>query len=141
MESKSTDEMKTELMCAPDLSGFLSDNSANFSSCGVPELLSDMLKQKGITKAALAKGAGMSEVYLYQVLAGRRRPSRNRLLCMCFGLSATIGETQKLLTQSGYAELYVKKRGDAVIAFALLHGKDLAWTNDRLFAEGEETLC
>ena len=91
-------------------------------------------------KAALAKQSGMSEIYLHQIFAGRRNPSRSRMLCLCFGLSASLKETQELLRLCGLAELYPKVRRDAIIIYGLLHGMDLFAVNDRLFSEDEETL-
>ena len=52
-------------------------------------------------KAELARRSGISEVYLHQVFAGRRNPSRDRLLCICVGLGITLDETQRMLTQGG----------------------------------------
>ena len=63
----------------------------------------------------------MSEIYLHQIFAGRRNPSRNRLLCLCYGLSASIDETQELLKLSGMAQLYPKRKRDAIIYYGLLH--------------------
>ena len=83
----------------------------------------------------------MSEIYLHQIFAGRRTPSRNRLLCLCYGLGATIEETQELLRLCGIAELYPKRKRDALIYYGLLHRLDLFTINDRLFDENEDTLC
>ena len=83
----------------------------------------------------------MSEIYLHQIFAGRRTPSRNRLLCLCYGLGATIEETQELLRLCGIAELYPKRNRDAIIYYGLLHRLDLFTINDRLFDENEDTLC
>ena len=62
------------------------------------------------------------------------------MLCLCFGLGATLDEAQELLRSCGYAELYPRVRRDAIITYGLLHGMDLFAVNDRLFAEDEETL-
>ena len=62
------------------------------------------------------------------------------MLCLCFGLSASLEETQELLRLCGLAELYPKVRRDAIIIYGLLHGMDLFAVNDRLFSEDEETL-
>ena len=67
------------------------------------------------------KQSGMSEIYLHQIFAGHRNPSRNRLLCLCYGLSASIDETQELLKLSGMAQLYPKRKRDAIIYYGLLH--------------------
>ena len=140
MERKNTDGLRSELMEAPDLKAFLSVNEENFSSANAAARLNEMLEKSGISKATLAKQSGMSEIYLHQIFAGRRNPSRSRVLCLCFGLSATLDEAQELLRSCGYAELYPKVRRDAIIIYGLLHGMDLFAVNDRLFAEDEETL-
>ena len=99
-----------------------------------------MIEKKGISKAVLAKQAGMSEVYLHQVFAGRRNPSRSRVLCICFGLDATLDEIQELLKQCSLAQLYPREKRDAIIIYGLLHGLSLFEVNDKLFEEDEETL-
>lgn len=137
---KSTDDLQQELMETPDLDQFLSDNEENFINNSVCELLNRLFRKRDISKAALAKQSGMSEVYLHQVFAGRRNPSRSRLLCLCFGLQTTVEETQELLKQCGFARLYSKNRRDAIILYGILNGQDLFTVNDKLFAENEETL-
>ena len=89
MKKKNTDGLQQELMDSPDLSQFLSQNQEQFENKSVAELLNRLFEKKHISKAALAKQAGMSEIYLHQIFAGRRNPSRNRLLCLadCFIMS------------------------------------------------------
>ena len=90
---KDTNNLQQVLMTAPDLDRFLSENQDNFLSGNILELLNALFQKRNISKAALAKQSGMSEVYLHQVFSGRRNPSRSRLICLCFGLSATLDET------------------------------------------------
>ena len=137
---KDTNRLQQELMDAPNLERFLSENRDCFQNGRVHELLNGLFRKCGISKAALAKQSGMSEVYLHQVFAGCRNPSRSRLICLCFGLSATLEETQELLKQSALAQLYPKSRRDAIIMYGLINGQSLFDVNDRLFAEEEETL-
>lgn len=137
---KDTNNMQQELMSAPDLDRFLSENQDNFLSGNILELLNALFQKRSISKAALAKQSGMSEVYLHQVFAGRRNPSRSRLICLCFGLSATLDETQELLKRGGFAQLFPKNRRDAIIIYGLVNGASLFEVNDKLFSEGEETL-
>ena len=127
-------------MDSTDLSQFLSRNQEQFVDKSVAELLNHLFEKKNISKAALAKQAGMSEIYLHQIFAGRRTPSRNRLLCLCYGLEASIEETQELLRLCGMAELYPKLKRDAIIYYGLLHKLDLFVINDKLFDENEDTL-
>lgn len=140
MDKKNTDGLQQELMDSTDLSQFLSRNQEQFVDKSVAELLNHLFEKKNISKAALAKQAGMSEIYLHQIFAGRRTPSRNRLLCLCYGLEASIEETQELLRLCGMAELYPKLKRDAIIYYELLHKLDLFVINDKLFDENEDTL-
>ena len=140
MEHKSTDELKQALMDASDLDKFLRENEEKFNHQDVQELLAKMFETRDMSKSTLAKRAGMSNVYLHQVFSGRRNPSRNRLLCICIGMEATLEETQELLKRSGMGLLYPKDRRDAIIIYGLLHKQNLFEVNDKLFCEDEETL-
>ena len=137
---KDTNNLRQELMEAPSLDQFLSENQDSFNRDSVCELLNRLFQKRRISKATLAKQSGMSEVYLHQVFSGRRNPSRSRRLCLCFGLNASLEETQELLKQCGFAQLYPKDRRDAIILYGILNGMDLFAVNDKLFAENEETL-
>ena len=140
MEKKDTNDLRQELMEAGDIDSYLRENQESFATAPVAGLLMEIYEQKNLSKAALAQGAGMSEVYLHQVFAGRRNPSRDRLLCLCIGLSATVEETQKLLQYVGYAQLYPRNRRDAIVLYGLMHGQVLTEINDKLFEENEKTL-
>lgn len=137
---KDTNNLRQELMEAPSLDQFLSENQDSFNQDSICELLNRLFQKRRISKATLAKQSGMSEVYLHQVFSGWRNPSRSRLLCLCFGLNASLEETQELLKQCGFAQLYPKDRRDAIILYGILNGMDLFGVNDKLFAENEETL-
>ena len=140
MNKKDTDNLQIDLMSSPNLSNFLENNENNFISESVTEILNKVFSEKNISKAALAKRSGMSEIYLHQIFAGRRTPSRNRLLCLCYGLGISLDETQELLKVCGGAPLYPKIRRDAIIIYGILHQIDLFEINDQLFTENEETL-
>ena len=138
--TKSTSNLYMDLMSKPDIDSYLHDNSEQFQDRDVAVLLQDLLKTKSLTKAELSRRAGISTVYLHQVLAGRRKPSRDRLLCICLGMNATLEETQRLLQQSVYAQLYPKIKRDSIVIYGVLHQMTVAEINDKLFAENEETL-
>lgn len=140
MKKKNTDDLRQELMDSTDLTQFLTKNQEHFVDTNVSELLNQLFDRRNISKAALAKQSGMSEIYLHQIFSGRRNPSRNRLLCLCYGLQATVEETQELLRLCKMAQLYPKLKRDAIIYYGLQHKLDLYEVNDRLFDEDEATL-
>ena len=140
MKSKTTGDLQEELMSQPSLDAYLERNRASFSDQTVIGLLTELYRRRAISKAALARKAGMSEVYLHQVFSGRRNPSRDRLICLCVGMEASLEETQQLLKQTTYAPLYPKLKRDAIISYGIVHHTPLHEINDQLFAEGEKTL-
>lgn len=140
MAEKNTDDLSRELMEAANLDAYLAQNEQLFTTSTVTELLNEMYQKKQPQKAALARQAAMSEVYVHQILSGRRLPSRDRLICLCLGLEATLEETQTLLKRAGYAPFYPKVKRDAIIAYGIIHHTPLPEINDKLFLEGEKTL-
>lgn len=140
MQDKSTDDLRQELMESPDLEQYLAENDTFFSSKDAAAMLNQLFKKCGLSKAALAKRSGMSDIYLHQIFSGRRNPSRSRLLCLCIGLGASLEETQELLKLCGLAQLYPKLRRDAIIIYGLTHRLSLFSINDSLFSSDEETL-
>lgn len=141
MNEKNTDTLQQELMSTNNLDRFLTENDASFRDVPLQEVIQRIFDEKGMSKAQLAKQSGISEVYLHQLFSGRRFPSRSRLLCLCFGLGATVDEAQSLLQQARHAPLYSRDRRDAIIIFALSHHMTLFEVNDKLFTENLDTLC
>lgn len=141
MNEKNTDTLQQELMSTNNLDRFLTENDASFRDVPLQEAIQRIFDEKGMSKAQLAKQSGISEVYLHQLFSGRRFPSCSRLLCLCFGLGATVDEAQSLLQQARHAPLYSRDRRDAIIIFALSHHMTLFEVNDKLFTENLDTLC
>jgi len=140
MEPKTTEDLNLELMKNNSIDSYIKDNQALFLDAGTAEALANLWDKHPVAKTALARRAGMSEVYLHQVFSGRRHPSRDRLLCLCVVLGAGLDETQTLLRQYGYAQLDPKIKRDAVVSHGILHRTPLEAVNDKLFAENEKTL-
>ena len=140
METKSTGELHSELMSQPNLDKYIKDNTEFFTERSILDLLTELYNKKDVTKAELARQAGISEVYLHQVFSGRRKPSRDRLLCICIGLGASLEETQTMLKQASFAQLYPRIRREAIICHGILHETPLAEINDTLFVRNEKTL-
>lgn len=140
MDRKNTGQLLQELMDSNDLDRVLSENDTSFREDSLTDALQRLFDARDISKATLAKNSGISEVYLHQVFAGRRNPSRDRLLCICVGLGITLDEIQRMLTQGSYAQLYPRTRRDAIISYGVVHQLPLGEINDKLFAEQEKTL-
>ena len=140
MKNKTTDDLSQALMSQPSIDSYLQENQPFFAGQSISELLATYYERTDLSKAALARKAGMSEVYLHQVFAGRRNPSRDRLLCLCVGLETSLEEAQQLLKLASYAPLYPRLKRDAIISYGIVHHMALGKINDKLFTENEKTL-
>ena len=140
MAENYTWDLQEGLMVESDIKSYLAENQAHFTHWDVTDQLTELYKKAGYSKAELARRSGMSEVFLYQMFSGRRTASRDKLICFCIGLEASLEETQRLLERATYAKLYPRNRRDAIIAHGLIHHTPLEKINDNLFAENERTL-
>ena len=140
MNGKTTGELLEELMEPGSFSSYLSRNREQMLHPNVGRELDKLCRGQKLSKAAVARRSGVSEVYLHQVLAGKRSPSRDRLLCLCIGLSATVEEIQKLLRQAGFAQLDPRITRDALILYGLSRGQSLPQINGALLVQGEKAL-
>lgn len=102
--------------------------------------LTRIYETKDLTKAELAAGPASARSICIRCLRGGEILPRDRLLCICVGLGITLDETQRMLTQGGYAQLYPRTRRDAIISYGVVHQLPLGEINDKLFAEQEKTL-
>ena len=140
MKGKTTGELLEELMEPGSFSSYLSRNREQMLHPNVGRELDKLCRGQKLSKAAVARRSGVSEVYLHQVLAGKRSPSRDRLLCLCIGLSAGVEEIQKLLRQAGFAQLDPRITRDALILYGLSRGQSLPKINGALLVQGEKAL-
>ena len=140
MKGKTTGELLKELMSPGSFSSYLSRNREQMIEPNVGWELDRLCRNQKLSKAAVARRSGVSEVYLHQVLAGKRSPSRDRILCLCIGLCAPVEEVQKLLRQAGFAPLDPRMSRDALILYGLARGQSLPQINGALLVQGEKTL-
>ena len=140
MQAKSTSELERELTGCADLRGYLKRNESALYTPDLSELLHLELEKSGLTRAELLRRSNLNPIYGYQILSGKRRPSRDTLLCLCFGLGLCADETQNLLLHAGYAQLYIRDPRDSILFFALNNGLSLLACNQQLDVHGEASL-
>lgn len=132
MQEKSTSALEQELSGCANLRGYLKANSRALCPPSLPELLEKALSESGMTRAQAARRSGLNNIYVYQIFSSRRHPSRDCLLCLCFGLGLDVPRTQALLHHSGYGQLYVRSPRDCTIYYALDKGMSILEVNQQL---------
>jgi len=140
MISDQADNLQQELMETDDLDRFLSKHADQFQCRDTARALQALFQSRNMSKTALAERSCVSVVYLHQLFSGKRRPTRERILCICFGLQATVEEAQELLKACGFAMLYVRDRREAIVLHCLHHGCTLEDANMALHSRGFQPL-
>ena len=137
---KDTAKIVEELGLCSDFTTFYDENKEYMVDQSLPELLAELVEQKGIRKSYAIKAAEISEVYGYQIFSGIRHPERKKLLCLAVGMNLTLDETQNLLRCAGYSPLYVKLPFDSVVIYGICKRLSVIKINEILFGNNLETL-
>ena len=131
--TKTTEQLNHEIKEAGNIQDFLVSNQNNILTTSLSEHLRTLLFEKNLQKKDIIHNSLLDRVYVYQIFAGRKFPSRNKLIALAFGMRLSVEETQKLLKISGNRELYARDERDAIILFALHHNMTISDANELLY--------
>ncbi|GFI17352.1 MAG: XRE family transcriptional regulator [Lachnospiraceae bacterium] len=131
--TKTTEQLNHEIKEAGNIQDFLVSNQNNILTTSLSEHLRTLLFERNLQKKDIIHNSLLDRVYVYQIFAGRKFPSRNKLIALAFGMRLSVEETQKLLKISGNRELYARDERDAIILFALHHNMTISDANELLY--------
>ncbi len=99
---KSTDDLLKELSKAKNIDDYIDKNSKNFTDIPVSKYLEKLLKEKRLKQADVIRRSELSQVYACQLFSGTKsNPSKDKIICLAFGMQLNLVETQQLLKSSG----------------------------------------
>ena len=134
--AKSTDELEFELKNADSLDDFLQINEADFDDKNFYKLLNQYIQESGRSKLSIAVDSGISEPYIYNLINGEKRPTRDTVIKLSFGLKLTLQPAERLLKLAGYGGFYVKHKRDSILKFAVENKLRLAEADELLVKYG-----
>ena len=100
-----------------------------------------MIQAKNQDLPSLIRKSGLDRTYCYQIFDGRKRPSRDKVLALCFAMDLSFMEVQQLLKATGYPILYARMERDSAIIFCLQRNCALSDANELLYELGYEGLA
>lgn len=122
---KKTDELDFELKNTHDLDSFLTDNALEFDDKNFYKLLAVFMEESGKSKSAIAVESCISEPFIYNLSKAEKRPARDTVIKLSFGLGLSLESAERLLKLAGYSGLYVRNKRDSILKFALENGLSL----------------
>ena len=128
-----TAALNDEIKQTSNIYSFLERNQKLMVKQSLRDHLDFLLMQKGLTIAEVVRGSQMNRSYVYQIFSGEKKPSRDKLAAIAFGMRLSAEETQQMLKLSGNRELYVRDERDALILFALHKNYDICRANALLY--------
>ena len=123
-----------------DMEKFMEQPKVTDSFKTFPEYYRSLPKVKETADSALIDLSGIERSYYYQIMKGKRHPSRDKILRLCIGAGLTLRETTRALELSENAPLYPKSRRDIIITVAINQSATVIDTNLLLFEYGEKAL-
>lgn len=126
-----TQKLLEGLKNADDIKTFLDLHEQEFLSQTLTDYLNELMTDKNITVAKIAKNSGIGE-YVYKIFSGERRATRDVLISVAFGMELSIEETQLLLRIAKFAVLDSRERRDTVIIYAISHNMTVFECDDLL---------
>lgn len=134
---KSTDEL-LNLLQNLDIDEFKKEDA--FQDINISEYLNELLNTHGLQAKDIIIKLNMERSYAYQILKGRRNPTRNFLIRIAFLCQLSVDETQKLLTVGNRPILYPRNRFDAAVLYCIQHNLNEEELNELLMDIGEDVL-
>ena len=76
---KTTDQLMNEIQNSHEIEKFLENNNGEFTEEPLCDHLEHLLKEKKLQKSKVVARSGLNRIYGYQILSGKRVPSRDFL--------------------------------------------------------------
>lgn len=137
-EERLTEDLLEQLLVAERPEDYL--DHERLVSQELAEYLEQLRGSQDMSKADVIRESELNSTFVYDMFKGKCKPGRDNAIKLAFGLRCTLKQTQRLLRLSGMAELWPKKRRDAIIIWCIEQGKSLVSCDDELWRLGETTL-
>ncbi|MCL2617671.1 MAG: hypothetical protein FWD98_01320 [Defluviitaleaceae bacterium] len=133
---KRTDVLDFELENTQSIHSYIQSNEAEFDDKNFYRFLNALITESGKSKTGIVADACISEPYLYNLIRGEKRPTRNIVIKLAFGLELSPEATERLLQLAGYSGFYVRHKRDALLKYAFRHGMSILEADSLLVEYG-----
>lgn len=139
--AKSTDELMNILKSEPDIDSYIEENNEDITDISLTRYISDLLEEKKLTAAKVARRGQMSDSYFYKISQGvKENPSRDKIIQMCFGFALDAEESRRFMRVARVGELYPRIRRDSIILFCLENHIDILECDKKLEEAGDKPI-
>lgn len=119
---------------------YLDDNAEQFVNEDIKAFWENLIAEKGYSKSNIINKADINYCYFYDILNGRKKPSKDKVIRIALAMKLTLDECQNALKISGRSSLYARDRRDSILIYAIQHKVPLFQCDELLLQHGEERL-
>ncbi len=139
--AKRTNDLMEELSGQDtDLDRYFEENPTSFINVDIKEFWKNAVDTSSKTKSDIINKADMSYCYFYDVINGRKIPSKDKIIRIVLAMNLSLDDCQEALRISGKSALYPRIKRDSILIYAINKGYSIYQTNDLLAEHGEEML-
>ncbi|MBD5149012.1 MAG: helix-turn-helix transcriptional regulator [Oscillibacter sp.] len=136
-----SDALHKQIKGAGSFSEFWEQHKKQIVHQPLSEYLCELLDERGLKRSEVVVRTGLDKAYVYQIFAGKKNPSRDKLITIALGMEFSEEETQRMLQLSGHRELWPKDERDALLLFAIQRGMSLEEVHTELERYGLDPLA
>ena len=111
---KTTDQLLKILQNSNDINSYLTDNNSNISNISFHEYLTQLLDEKGLTKAQVITDSNIQKTTATN-LDGSKTPSRDKVIALALAMQLNLDEANRLLHLSNNGILIRKSKETALL--------------------------
>jgi len=130
--AKRTDELDFELKNSESIENFIETNESEFDDKNFYKLLNILIMESGKSKPKIAADSFISEPYMYNIVKGEKRPTRDTVIRLVFGMGLSLEIAERLLKLAGHSSFYVRHKRDSILKFAIESSLNLAEADELL---------
>jgi len=123
-----------------EYSEFLEIGKSSFVENNLIEFWSKQKEKCPYQNSDIINRADIGYTYFYDIINGKKKPSREKLIRLFVAMNLTIPDCQSALRIYCYSELYPKNKRDSVFIYAITHSYNINQLNELLKENGEEEL-
>jgi hypothetical protein len=120
-----TSALLRRLLEARDLADFVEGHAHELKLPPFHAYITELCQAAGQVPEQVIRRADIERTYGHQLFNGRRKPSRDKVLQLAFGLQLDIEGTQRLLQIAQKSALYPKIKRDAASLYCLQYRQDI----------------
>lgn len=138
---RKTDELLEELKFKnTDIQEYIENNPDSFIEINLKEFWNDIINSSEMTKSDIINKSDFSYVYFYDVIAGKKIPTSDKIIRLVLAMHLSLEQCQTALRYCGKSQLYPRIKRDSLLIFAITHGYTVFQTQELLIKSGENEL-